>query len=314
MKINSSCLRSRRSSITRFFILLALVGGLCFPELSGDLRADEASNQTSPFAKSNLVAWCIVPFDAKQRSPAERAEMVQRLGLRRVAYDWRDEHVPTFEEEILQYKQHGIEYFAFWSWHDDLEALIQKHQIHPQIWITCPSPKADTQSARIAEAVAQLTPLVDKTRKLNLSLGLYNHGGWGGEPENLVAVCEQLRSQAEAEHVGIVYNFHHGHEHVADFAASLKLMLPYLLCLNINGMTDNQLVLEDAKHYKILPLGSGKYELGMLRAILESKYLGPIGILDHRDELDAEQSLSENLRGLKELLQQLGDQPALATF
>jgi hypothetical protein len=39
------------------------------------------------FAKPNLVARCIVPFDAKNRSPAERAQMVKRLGLRRVAYD-----------------------------------------------------------------------------------------------------------------------------------------------------------------------------------------------------------------------------------
>ena len=34
-----------------------------------------------PFAQSNLVAWCIVPFDAKKRSPEERVEMLVRLGL-----------------------------------------------------------------------------------------------------------------------------------------------------------------------------------------------------------------------------------------
>jgi len=31
-------------------------------------------------------------------------------------------------------------------------------------------------------------------------------------------------------------------------------------------------------------------------------YKGPIGILDHRDELDAEQSLRENLEGLAKLI------------
>ncbi|MBO65778.1 MAG: hypothetical protein CL509_05810, partial [Actinobacteria bacterium] len=59
------------------------------------------------FAKDKLVAWCIVPFDAKQRGPAERAAMLKRLGLKRVAYDWRAKHVAEFEEEILQYKKHG---------------------------------------------------------------------------------------------------------------------------------------------------------------------------------------------------------------
>ncbi|MDG2213510.1 MAG: hypothetical protein P8M70_06760, partial [Verrucomicrobiota bacterium] len=41
------------------------------------------------FAKDKLVAWCIVPFDAKKRGPAQRARMLKRLGLKRVAYDWR---------------------------------------------------------------------------------------------------------------------------------------------------------------------------------------------------------------------------------
>ena len=31
------------------------------------------------------------------------------------------EHVPTFEAEVEEYKKHGIEFFAFWSWHDSLE-------------------------------------------------------------------------------------------------------------------------------------------------------------------------------------------------
>ncbi len=49
----------------------------------------------SPLDRSNLVAWCNVPFDAKKSGPAERAEMVSQFGLQRVAYDWRAEHVPT---------------------------------------------------------------------------------------------------------------------------------------------------------------------------------------------------------------------------
>ena len=53
----------------------------------------------------NLAAWCIVPFDAKKRGPAERAAMLKELGLLRCAYDWRQEHVPTFEHEILVHRQ-----------------------------------------------------------------------------------------------------------------------------------------------------------------------------------------------------------------
>jgi hypothetical protein len=63
--------------------------------------------------QSNLAAWCIVPFDAAKRTPEARAEMVAKMGLKKVAYDWRQEHVAEFEREILAYQKHGIEMFAF---------------------------------------------------------------------------------------------------------------------------------------------------------------------------------------------------------
>ncbi len=53
------------------------------------------------FDKPNLAAWCIVPFDAVKRSPEARAEMVAKMGIKKIAYDWRQEHVAEFEREIL---------------------------------------------------------------------------------------------------------------------------------------------------------------------------------------------------------------------
>ena len=103
-------------------------------------------------------------------------------------------------------------------------------------------------------------------------------------------------------HVGIVYNFHHGHDHMSKFAPSLLAMKPYLLCLNINGMDDVATV--TAGRNKILPIGSGKHERQLLQQVKASGYDGPIGILDHRDSLDAEESLRQNLEGLNRLVQE----------
>ena len=61
------------------------------------------------YAQENLVAWCIVPFDAKKRTPAERVAMLQKLGFKRYAYDWRAEHLPSFDEEIGLLQKAGIE-------------------------------------------------------------------------------------------------------------------------------------------------------------------------------------------------------------
>ena len=249
--------------------------------------------------KEQLVAWCIVPFDAKKRTPAERVKMLQGLGLKRCAYDWRKEHIPQFEEEILAYKAGGIEFFAFWNVHESAFALFRKHGIRPQVWKTLPSPKADSQEERVAAAVKMMTPLAEQTREMGCKLGLYNHGGWGGTPENMVAVCEALR-KGGFENVGIVYNFHHGHDHIADFSSALAKLKPYLLCLNLNGMTDPETV--KAGSGKILAIGAGKHEAAMIGEVVKSGYSGPIGILDHINSQDAELSLRRNLEGLEKIL------------
>ncbi|MEW4487310.1 hypothetical protein AB1L42_04465 [Thalassoglobus sp. JC818] len=264
------------------------------------------AEDTKPFAErpknfqvDELVAWCIVPFDASQRGPAERAQMIADLGMRRIAYDWRQQHVSEFAAEIEEYKKRDLEFFAFWSWHDDFARLAAESNIAPQFWITNPSPEGQSQAERVAAATQQLLPLVRKVEAIGGQLGLYNHGGWGGEPENLVAVCKALRAETQSNSVGIVYNFHHGHGHIDDFADSLNSILPYLFCLNLNGMADSEDV--NGLENKILPIGSGKHECKMIEAILESGYDGPIGVLDHRSELDARESLLQNLDGLDKL-------------
>ena len=139
--------------------------------------------------------------------------------------------------------------------------------------------------------------LARRSAQLGCKLGLYNHGGWGGEPENLVAVCKELRSRGH-ENVGIVYNWHHAHDHLTAWKDSLALMQPFLLCLNLNGMNDGAAP-------KILPLAQGEHELAMLRALVASGYDGPVGILDHQDALDSKIALGDNIDGLAWLKKEL---------
>ena len=280
---------------------------LCAGTFSMNVHLSAADRNESVFARTNLVAWCIVPFDAEKRGPADRARMLKRLGIQKVAYDWRQEHVREFEEEILEYRKNGLEYFAFWSWHPDMEPLIKKHDIHPQIWMMIPQPEGQNEAERVESAARKLLPTANKANGLGCALGLYNHGGWGGEPENMVAVCRRLRELTGSKQIGIVYNFHHGHEHVARFPDVLELMKPYLLCLNLNGMNPRA-------EPKILPIGDGKLERNMLMTVRSSGYTGPVGILDHRTELDAEKSLRLNLEGLQKVLREQNDSAALATF
>lgn len=267
--------------------LLAVAAG--YPGVSADVPGN--------FRKENLVAWCIVPFDAAKRGPEERAEMVHALGLKKVAYDWRKPHIPTFEEEILAYRRHGIEMFAFWAGHEEAFALFEKYDLHPQVWKTLAGEKGESQEEKVRSAADSMEPLAKRTGELGCAFGLYNHGGWGGEPANLIAVCEELRSRGHG-HVGIVYNFHHAHGHLENWEASFAKMKPYLLCLNLNGMVPGG----DKEGKKILTIGEGTGEKGMIEAVIRSGYDGPVGILDHRNETDSAETLYQNITGLKAIL------------
>ena len=278
-----------------FFGMAATVSILLWPGMA--LEEVRGAEQADVLRGENLVAWCIVPFDAKKRSPAERAVMLKDLGIQRSAYDWRSEHVVSFEQEILEYKKHGIEFFAFWGIHEKAFELFEKHKNHPQIWQTLRDPGGDDATAKVELAAKELVPLAQRTKSMGCPLGLYNHGGWGGEPKNMVAVCRRLRELGHA-HVGIVYNFHHGHGHITNWAEAFAMMEPFLICLNLNGMNANG-------QPKILGLGKGAHELEMIRVVVDSDYDGPIGILDHRNELDTRKSLQENLDGLKWIRKEL---------
>lgn len=286
----------------RFLASLCVVATALTTFFSYTLHAEQVPG--SPFDRQNLVAWCIVPFDSKNRSPAERAEMLVRLGIGKVAYDWRKEHVPQFETEILEYRKHGLEYFAFWDVHEDAFRLFEKHQLRPQIWITAPTVAGTNSEDRIRLAAAKIRPTVERARKLGCKVGLYNHGNWGGEPENLVALCEYLRKNDGADHVGIVYNQHHGHAHVDRFATALVAMKPYLLCLNVNGMTRDG----DKQGKKILAPGEGELDPMLFRIIRDSGYRGPIGILGHTPNDDVELRLRDDLDGVAWLTAQLDGQ------
>ena len=63
------------------------------------LQAGKAENDML-FAESNLLAWCIVPYDSKKRTSEERALMLKELGITSLAYDMRDADLPNMETEV----------------------------------------------------------------------------------------------------------------------------------------------------------------------------------------------------------------------
>lgn len=281
--------------LTGLFLLTLLLSG-------GRIRAQLPAEGL--FARTNLVAWCIVPFDSKKRGPEERAAMLAGLGIRRLAYDWRAEHIPTFDAEVDAMRARNIEISAWWFPADlkaearAILASIERKKIHPQLWITMgtePEPDADRLQQKIAGAVKTLGPICDEAQRLGCTVALYNHLGWFGEPANQVEIIHQLHAAGHTN-AGIVYNFHHAHDHLADFASQFRILQPHLLALNLNGMVWEG----DRAGKKIIPLGTGDEELDLLRIVHASGWKGPVGIIGHTEE-DAEVKLRKELVGLERL-------------
>lgn len=254
----------------------------------------------SVFAKDNLVAWCIVPFDSKKRSPEQRAEMLDSLGIRNLAYDWRQEHIAEFDAELMALKKHGITLTAFWymsgltpekdSTLQLIFDLLEKHQVKTQIWLMMVGEGSLTAMAGPVAYIA------NKAARIGCRVGLYNHGGWYGEPENQLAIIEHLK----LPNLGIVYNFSHAEYQAHRFPEFFPKILPHLYAINITGLRGGYPAV-------VVPVGQGNLEDSMMRLIRESSYRGPIGIINEDFAPDAKDGLMMNLQGIEKILQRWKD-------
>ncbi len=263
------------------------------------------------FAPANRVAWCVVPFDAKKRGPADRVEMLKRLGFTKYAYDWRAEHLPTFGEEVRLLKEAGITLQGVWFPADfdrtaeGLLETVNKAGLKTELWVMLPQPDTKlSQDEKVKAAALRVKRLARWVKDDGHKVGIYNHGGWSGEPANMLAVVKA----ADEPNVGIVYNLHHGHDHLAKLADHLAAMKPHLYCLNLNGMKADG----DKNGHKILCIGEGDDDAKLLKTIRDSGYAGPVGILGHTDH-DVEDRLADNLNGLDCLLRNDGFTPLYRT-
>ena len=257
------------------------------------------------YDKKNLIAWCIVPYDKLERTPAERAAMLAELGIERMAWDWRERHLDQLDDEISELRKAGIELSSVWFWLDNRAAdeLLEHHEqilgalaradAKTTLWVSYDNEffTGLSQKERLRKAVKSIENILDRARAQGLTVALYNHGDWFGEPLNQIRILQELGVGLEgSDEIGLVYNFHHGHEQAERFPELLDEMLPYLWTVNINGMKRGG--------EKILDVGKGNLEQDMLAALAASGFDGTIGILGHTEGEDVKVVLKRNLEGL----------------
>lgn len=260
-------------------------------------------------SQNNLLAWCIVPFDSKERGPKERIQMLKELNFKVYVYDWRSHHLASLEEEIKVAKANKIEMEGVWMWIDDksdkvgslspdnlkLLEILRKTGLKTKIWLGFNYNFFNglSHKEKVEKGANFVNYLDGLLKPLTCEIALYNHGDWFGEPENQIEIIEA----SLVEDISIVYSFHHGHQQVNRFHSMLQNMLPYLSAINLDGM--------DLEKGQILTLGEGKHEKEMIQMIIESGFEGRIGIIGHKDKEDVQEVLKANLDGLNKLKKEL---------
>ncbi len=268
-------------------------------------HAQDLKKSADLYNDDNLVAWCIVPFDSKKRGPEERAQMLNDLGITRLAYDWRAEHIPTFDQELDALKSHHIDLQAFWlpSGPDPANDqtiqiildLLERHSVKTQLWVMVggiPNLESMSQEQKVIVHAKPLAYLAKRAQEIGCSIGLYNHGGWFGEPENQLDIINYLNRP----NVGIVYNFSHSETQIQRFLEFYPKIQPHLLCINLTGLINSYPA-------TVVPIGTGDIEKDLIQKIHESGYDGPIGIINEDFAKDAKVGLQMNMNGLKHILE-----------
>ena len=285
-------------------LLLLLLVASC--NVQKKVVATEA--KTNPFRKDNLIPWSIVGFDAKERTPQQRIKMLKELGYHQYAYGNRPKHQPTMLQEMQLAEKNHIAVKAVWLYlnlkKDSVEHLkphseaifnvIKKAGLHTQIWVGI-DPKYYTNlsdEVSLTKTVKMIQYISDRANALGCKIALYNHGGWFGDTQNQLKIIKALPNKD----IGMVFNFHHAHKHLNTFKKDVKQMLPYLWCVNLNGMKK--------KGPKIITIGKGNLEKEMIQYILNLGYQGPFGILGHVKGGDAKEILIQNEIGLQKLFQE----------
>ena len=241
----------------------------------------------------------------------------RRLGFKHFAYDWRAEHIPTFDAEIEALKRHGIALDAFWVAPGELNResriildVLKRHGVKAQLWVLldlgADKVTGAEQERRVAAAAAKLRPLAEEAAKIGCTLGALQPRRLvrrAGEPDRDHRAAEgagRRRTSASSTTCTTATT-----TSTASPPCSQKMM-PYLVALNLNGM--------DPGGDKVGPqdpaAGPGRARpRAARRSIRDSGYRGPIGILGHTQD-DAEERLRDNLDGLDWLVPQLDGKPA----
>jgi sugar phosphate isomerase/epimerase len=287
---------------SRLFPLVALLAGLC-----PGRAADVPSAATNPF-----FAFCMDVQDSKKRSLPEQAELLKELGYDGAGHLWL-ENVP---ERLQTLDAAGLKLFQITTVVDltpgkpgyepalkDVLPLLKGRHVQIDLIINGLKPADPAGQARALEVIRELSEMAKDS---GTALLLYHHtGSWLDRIEDAVRLADEVNRP----NVQVMFNLCHWLrvEKSRDYRAALKLALPRLGAVSINGAEQSS----DAPDWSgyIQPLGRGSFGmLEFLRTLRELGYTGPIGLQCYGLPGDARDYLADSMKAWRDFSARL---PAL---
>jgi sugar phosphate isomerase/epimerase len=248
--------------------------------------------------------FCIDWHDAKHRNFEQQAQMLRELGYAGVGHIWLDqvqERLKTLDDAGLRLFQITMKvdlaarppYDARFK---DVLALVKGRHVQFCLLVTGAKPSDTSADAR---GVAILRELSDLARDSGSQLLLYPHvQNWIERVEDSVRVAEQVNRP----NVGVMFNLCHWlrADRSRDYVPLLKLARARLWAVSINGADE----FDDQPGWKryIQPLGRGNFDVaGLLRALRELGYTGPIGLQCYGITGDAREHLAQSMTAWRQM-------------
>lgn len=246
--------------------------------------------------------------------------MLKRIGINKIVWDWRDEHLSTFDTELDALRQYQVELAGIWTplpmpaYEEPdyasrfgivptaiktliTEAARRGHS--PDLWTQIGfgqpgAPVRLTAQAHFAEvhrAADHLAGLARLARGHGMCVVLTNHGGWAGEPRTLVDVVTELARRGLGN-VGIGFRLQHAHHLIADLDHHLREMDEHLVAVMLSGADAGA----ELTGRVILPFGAGSRDRWVTHALLESGWRGQL-VIHAVGQDDSEARLLDSLDG-----------------
>lgn len=248
--------------------------------------------------------FCIDWHDAKKRGYAEQAQMLKELGYDGVGHIWLD----GVEERLRSLDAVGLRLFQI-TMKVDLSAQppydvrftnmlrqVQGRRVQFCLLISGANPSDASADPRAVELLRQMSDLV---RETDVQLLLYPHANnWIERIEDAVRVAKRVNRP----NVGVMFNLCHWLwvDSSRDYVPLLRSARPWLWAVSING-ADTFDPQRDWKRY-IQPLGRGDFDVaGLLRALLQQGYTGPVGLQCYGIGGDAREHLAESMAAWRRL-------------